>query len=451
MKKILLGVLALVLLVVVAGGLYVARLAGSLNTPQFKEQVQAEARPLLGTDVRIDEMNVALLSGVTLRGVTVANPAPFEGDLLHASAFVLRYRLLPLLSGRVEVEQLSLEKPALRLAMDAKGAYNYEKLMAGEATSKPADAPAPSGAVAVPLEIVLQDLSVSDASITMVDDAKATLMSVEDADFKSAFRVSGGVTEGRGRATIASVNLGDVLFLRNLSAPLDMTKEALKLGPLDASVAGGRTGGDLTVHLQDFGYETTLDLSGVSVRTLLEEAKPPPQVSGTLVGKARFEGTAGLETMKGSGQAEVKDCKVEDAKVLTLLSKVLKVPELANPEFEDCRVEFTLDGYRLRTPVVSLKGRAMQLVGQGKMNLESSAIDYDMNLALATALLEKIPVKELRAAFKEREDGLSAVDFRVFGTSDNPHTDLAKNIGKAAATEAVKGEVNKLLKGKKIF
>jgi len=449
MKKILLGALALVLVVVVLGGLYVAHLAKRLNTPEFREELTATARETLGTDVRIDDMQVALLSGVTLKGVAVANPKPFEGDLVTADSFVLRYKLLPLLQGRVDVEQLSLEKPALRLLMDEKGAYNYEKLMPAEGEPAATAEPSASGA-GVPLDIVLKDLSVSDASLSMADAAKATLMSVDDLDFKSAFRVSGGVTEGNGQATIALANLGDALFLRDISAPLSITKEAMKLGPLDASVAGGHTGGELTVHLQKFRFETSLDLSGVSVKTLLQEAKSAAAVSGTLVGQAKFEGTAGLETMKGSGGAEVKDCKIEDAKVLTLLSKVLQVPDLAQPEFEDCRVEFTMDGYRLKTPVVSLKGKAMQLVGQGTMNLETSKLDYDMNLALSTALLEKIPAKELRAAFKPREDGLSAVDFKIFGTSDNPQTDLAKNIGKAAATEAAKSGVNKLLK-KKIF
>jgi len=452
MKKILLGALALVLVVVVLGGLYVAHLAKRLNNLEFREELTATARETLGTAVRIDDMQVALLSGVTLKGVAVANPKPFEGDLVTVDSFVLRYKLLPLLQGRVDVEQLSLEKPALRLLMDEKGAYNYEKLMpTAEGEPKPAAAAEPTaGGAAVPLDIVLKDLSVSDASLSMADATKATLMSVEDLDFKSAFRVSGGVTEGRGQATIALANMGDALFLRDIKAPLSITKEAMKLGPLDASVAGGHTGGELTVHLQKFRFETSLDLSGVSVKTLLQEAQAAAAVSGTLVGQAKFEGTAGLETMKGSGGAEVKDCKIEDAKVLTLLSKVLQVPDLAHPEFDDCRVEFTMDGYRLKTPVVSLKSKAMQLVGGGTMNLETSKLDYDMNLALSSAFLEKIPVQELRAAFKPREDGLSAVDFKIFGTSDNPQTDLTRNIGKAAAVAGAKTGVNKLLK-KKIF
>ena len=100
---------------------------------------------------------------------------------------------------------------------------------------------------------------------------------------------------------------------------------------------------------------------------------------------------------------------------------------------------------------MSLKGQAIQVTGKGTVNLVSSALDYDLTLALATALLEKIPVKEIRAAFAEREDGFSTVDFRVFGTTLEPQSDLVSRITRAAAGEAIKGQVNKLLKGKKLF
>ena len=73
-------------------------------------------------------MDVSLLSGAVLEDVAIANPAPFPGDFLVADAFVLRYRLRPLLAGRLEVERLALERPRLALAMDARGAFNYERL-----------------------------------------------------------------------------------------------------------------------------------------------------------------------------------------------------------------------------------------------------------------------------------------------------------------------------------
>jgi hypothetical protein len=74
-----------------------------------------------------------------------------------------------------------------------------------------------------------------------------------------------------------------------------------------------------------------------------------------------------------------------------------------------------------------------------------------MELALSEKLFAKITAKELRPAFKKREDGFSVVAFRVFGTTEDPQTDLLKRIGTAAATKAVEDQVNKLLGGKKLF
>ena len=94
-----------------------------------REELLDQAKATLGTDARACATWGSRSSpGVTLEGIAVANPAPFRGDLLTADAFVLRYRLLPLLTGRVQVDRLALEKPVLALAMDAKGGFNYEKL-----------------------------------------------------------------------------------------------------------------------------------------------------------------------------------------------------------------------------------------------------------------------------------------------------------------------------------
>jgi hypothetical protein len=448
MKKTLLAAVALTFVIVICVLGYAAHLAGQLNSPEFKKQVQDEVSKQMGAEVRVEEMDIALRSGVTLRGLAVANPEPLDGDLFTAEVFALRYELMPLLSGRVEVRELSLRKPVIRLAMSADGSYNFEGL-GGTKSEEPATASSSEKSVSSPLEIVLSEVSVSDAAIFMVDDTDATLMTVEDADFESALRVTGNATLGTGRATIGTVSLADMMFLRAVSAPLEMSKEFVKLSPIQAKVAGGRATGDFTVHLQEgLRYEVALKVDGVQVERLLEEAQSAARVSGTLQASMSFVGTAGLPTMKGEGEGRVDDCKVEDAKVLALISTALQVPELASPDFDECRAEFTLNGTRLDTPVVSLKGSWLELTGKGRVNLESSRLDHQMNLAVASSLLEKIPVKEARAAFTERDDGFSALDFRVFGPMDDPQTDIASRIGRAAATEAIKDGVNKLLKRK---
>ena len=123
-------------MVILAGaGLYFAN--RYVQSPAFKEQVLATARKELGSDVRVDEFRVSLFSGVALRGVTISNPKDFPGNLLTADAFVLRYRLLPLLHRRVEIEQLSLDKPVITLARNDKSEWNYEKIGAKESEAKP--------------------------------------------------------------------------------------------------------------------------------------------------------------------------------------------------------------------------------------------------------------------------------------------------------------------------
>lgn len=447
MKKILLAVAGVVVLAVVGLLVWAGRFIGSLNTPAFQKQVLDQVSTAVGSRVEVKKMEIKLLSGVTLEGVTLANPPPFTGPLATADAVVLRYNLGSLLGGRVEVERLSLRKPVLSLVMDQKGSFNYEKLGGGAAK------PAPSGgtASAAPIQLVISKLAVEDAAVSMVDDHKASFLKVEDADLDSAFTVTAGVAEGKGKASIATLAMADMLFVRSVSSPLELSKEAVRLAPIRGKLAGGDVTGDLKLDLKAAKYAMNLDVKGAQVETLLKESGSARAVTGTLQAKASFEGTGGLPTMKGKGALEVANCKVSQAPVLALLSTVLQLPELANPSFEQCRMEFTLGGNRLQTPVLSLKAAALQLTGKGTVNLASYGLDYDMTLALNQALVEKIGVKELRSAFKDRGDGFSAIDFKVTGTSDHPQTDLASRIGKAAATQALKDQAGKLFGKKKLF
>ena len=301
------------------------------------------------------------------------------------------------------------------------------------------------------LRLVISRLAVEDGTVTMVDDRKAPFLKVEDADLESAFTVIGGVAEGKGKAGIKTLALADMLFVRGVSSPLEMSKEAVRLAPIRGKVAGGDVTGDLKLDLKAARYAMNLDVKGAQVDALLKDSGSSPAMTGSLQAKASFEGTGGLPTMKGRGRADVADCKLTKSNVMTLLAGVLQLPELASPSFDQCRVEFTLGGNRVQTPVLSLKGKALQVTGKGTMNLATYGLDYDMNLALAQSLLDKVGVKEIRAAFRDRGDGFSALDFKVTGTSDRPQTDIAARIGKAAATQALKDQAGKLFGKKKIF
>jgi uncharacterized protein involved in outer membrane biogenesis len=465
MKRILVAVAVVALVVLLAVVGYGIHLVRWLDTPAFKATLLGKAKAALGTDVEVSELGISLFSGVTLKGVTIANPAPFSGSLLQADAFVLRYRLLPLLRGRLVIDELSLREPVISLASDKRGVFNYERLGAAptrsanaavrEDASVAAGRPTPAGAgVSVPLSLVLSKLAVEDARVSMMDGTvspPATLIGIEDADFDSSVEVGAKGAAGKGEARIKLVNLADLLFLRDAKADLAVSAQKVKLAPISAKLAKGEAKAELELRLKDFRYEMSLEVKGADVETLMAEAKAGAGVSGTLVSKADFEGTGGMATIKGKGRAAIRQCRLSNVKVLALLAALIQVPELANPDFEQCVIDFRVRGYRVVTPLIDFKGSALQIAGNGTMNMESGAIAYDLSLALAEPLLRKIPVQETRAAFKPRADGLSAVDFKVYGTSDAPRTDLATRLGKAAAAETARKGAERLLSGKKLF
>jgi hypothetical protein len=443
------GALVMVALLGVLG--YAVYLVRSINTPEFKKTVLKRTASTIGTDVQVKEMKVSLLSGVTLSGVAVANPKPFKGALLTADSFVLRYRLRSLLTGRVDVERLVLKQPLLNLAMDAQGNFNYERLVptatapAARKTSK-----SPAAPIASPIELILRNLAVEHAGIVMRDEARALLLKVEDADLSASFRVTATGAQGKGDARIATINLADLMFVRDVSAPIVMSKETVSLAPIRGQLAGGDVRGDVRVDLKGgLHFTTSLDVTGVAIEKLLKEARSVPAAAGRLKAKASFEGAGGLPTIKGGGQAEIADCKLKDAKVLLLLSRVLSVPEVANPDFDQCLVDFRLASSRLRTPRLRLTGKQIQLTGQGTVNLNTSTLDYDMTLALGRALFNKVTARELRGAFKDRGDGFSTIDFKIYGSTLEPRTDLTTRLAKSAVAGAAQSGLSRLFGRKK--
>ncbi len=436
MKKLLVGGVALVFLVMIGFGLYAARLVRSLETPEFKSRVAQEASALVGARVQLASVDVSLLRGIRLGGVRIQNPPGFGGDLATVEGARLSYDLWPLLLGRIQVDELSLRKPMIKLSTDAHGAFNYQKLSAFSPAAQKTSSPAAASTSL--LRLVVSKLSVEGARFAIVDEKNVAVLRLEGVSLDSALALESGVPTGTGKARVDSLVLANALFVRGMRAGVKLTKERMSLAPLQAGLAGGAVTGEIKVDFRpDLRYTLQLTANGANVTTLLKEAGSAGTMTGTLNARARIEGAGSVLTVKGAGHAEIRDCRWTKAPLFGLLANLLQIPELADPRFDDCRVEFTLGGGQARTPVVSFKGPALELTGQGVTNLLTSVIDYDLTLALSPGLLAKVP-RPMHAAFKTRPDGFGAMPFKVTGTTGAPKTDLASRFGKAAAIEGAK-------------
>ena len=111
MKKVLLGLVALALVMVIGLGLYGAHLVRSLETPEFKAWVAQEAGAAVGAKVQLESLDVSLLRGIRLGGIHIQNPPGFAGELLVAEGAKLSYDPWSLLRGHIQVDELTLRKP----------------------------------------------------------------------------------------------------------------------------------------------------------------------------------------------------------------------------------------------------------------------------------------------------------------------------------------------------
>ncbi|MGN2250772.1 AsmA family protein [Frateuria sp. GZRe14] len=144
MKRLLIGVFAVVIALVVLGA--AALLLVDAN--HFRPQIQASLGKALGREVSIGKLHMALWTG-SLEADEIRigdDPAFGKQPFVSARSLDLGVELWPLLIHReLHVTSLTLEQPVVRLLQNRKGDWNFAGLGGGPAPSEGAGAGVPSG------------------------------------------------------------------------------------------------------------------------------------------------------------------------------------------------------------------------------------------------------------------------------------------------------------------
>lgn len=415
-----------------------------VGTPEFERELVAAAKNALGTEVGVRSLQVSVFRGFRLQDVRIANPAGFKGDLVTASEFRLGYDLWPLLFGRLQIDELAVDKPVIRGIADGGGSWNYERLKVYGGS--PGARPTGSVSASFLREFVVSKLAMKDGALTLAE-GNAVFLRMDDLDFESRLAMGARGAGGKGQARVATIALSESLFLRDTRAPIVVSTAGLLLDPISARLADGPLAGRIRLDLvPDLRWAMDLEVKGARVETLLQEAGAMPSLTGRLQATASLTGTGGAGTAKGRARAHIDSCEAKGQAVFLALAVLLQLSELQSPRFDDCRMEFELGGGVARTTVLHFKSRTVELSGKGTYGLATTALDYDLTLGLSPELVAKIPGNTTRAAFKRRDDGFGTIDFGVAGTSAAPKVDLVTRLGASLAKEAVKEGVRKLFK-----
>ncbi len=329
MKKILIGIA--VVLVVIVGAAVVAPLFVPLDT--VRDQIVAQVEAATGRDFTIDgdiHLSVLPSAEIDIDGMRLANAPGGEADsMVRLGGLRVELRLLPLLTGAVEIARFVLVDPVINLEVDADGRANWvfaaQEGAGGTAPAAESAAPPSSGAPAAADGegggFALNDLKLGDVRIEngtlSYRDARGARYKVEKIDMAlklaslaSPLAADGALTFNGKRLTIEAVAETPARLLAGERAALRLSVAG---EPLRLTFEGGATAADAA------SLEGSVDLSVPSVRDLAAWAGAPLDAPGSGLGPLAIKGklaadptriafsdaTLALDAIKGSGAVSV--------------------------------------------------------------------------------------------------------------------------------------------------
>ena len=122
-------VLGIMVVLVVGGGASIAYQASTLDA-RVKNRIEASGSEALGLPVRVDAVELSLLSGrAVFRDLRVGNPPGYsDADALRLAEVRLQIDLSTLLGDVLVVEELAIEQPRVNVELDAAGLSNIEQI-----------------------------------------------------------------------------------------------------------------------------------------------------------------------------------------------------------------------------------------------------------------------------------------------------------------------------------
>jgi len=183
-KKILVGLGAVVVL------LFIAALVAPMFVPWDKVKAQAEEKisEITHHKITIGKIGFNVFRGVEIRNLRVENAGGFSKDpLLTDEAVIVKYRLLPLLVGKVVMKAIILDKPTLVVEKDAEGRFNFSDMIPAkkEGAEEPKEKEAKEGGPAkLPVSVLISRVAINQASLTYRDMGKKQEYKIDDLNLK---------------------------------------------------------------------------------------------------------------------------------------------------------------------------------------------------------------------------------------------------------------------------
>ena len=456
-KAILIGLGALLVLgivLLVGLNLYV-------QSPGAQTRIQDELSKALRLPLKLINTSVTPWSDLRITGITIPNGG---ANFLEAASFTARYRLLPLLEGKLIITEMIVDTPKIVWVQNAEGQWKMpvpEEAVEEEKSPKPGDPSAPPPSETAPsdnssaakpkkpkkapksevetaandqpkpakpgsFEVVINRFDVKNGTVELFDKSNKRVAILSEVNMiyttLSAERVEG-------TATIGKAVWDNVLTVENLRTPFKYADHEFALPEITAALAGGSVRGRFTQRDDRTAspFKAAFDIDQVDLNRVMTEAGAPPgQAAGRLGGQFEMHGDARrTDKAEGSGHLDVRDGQFRELEFFQGIGQALGIRELSDFRLKEGHADVRLGGEKLYVENLLLTTPDLQLGAKGTVRIgkDDKKVSLDAQLSVQESLVRQLPGL-VRDSFAVADDNRRTIDFKVTGTTEKLKTDL---------------------------
>ncbi|HEX5647478.1 MAG TPA: AsmA family protein, partial [Nitrospira sp.] len=299
-----------------------------IDLNKYQDQYKPIIEEALNRKVQLQDIRLTVWPriGARVAGFAVLDdPAFSSGPFASLSSLDVGVKLMPLLSGKVEVEEMTLRDPVITVVKNRKGVLNVATIgKPGKAApTEPSRAPIPSteGPLKILALLAVDQVSIAGGKMTYRDlsAAKPTEYVLQDLDF-----LLKSVRLGQ----TPSLHLDTVVQPLNLPVRLDGTfgplKETTDIDAINFQLALGKT--EFTITGKVSGQDATVNIDSPAINTAnlpmtLPLAKPVEaknlQIAAEVKGREVRLNNLSLQVFDGQVKGQAKIVTGSDAPPFT--------------------------------------------------------------------------------------------------------------------------------------
>lgn len=431
MKKIV--ILLLVILVLIGAILAIAASQASHLINKFKPDIEHAASEALKVKATLGDIEVSVLPSLKLN-VREVKLASSPQESLTLNNLFIHLNLLPLLSGALEISEISLDQPSLTVIKNANGGFEVVGLPQSQTTAQTpssqaehkrfsADSNPSSPSSSSALKIDLQKLKVSGAKITLKDDAKSKTLVISDVNFSS------GITFDGNQAKLSSLSFG---------ANLNGTGKVQMDGELNASKDGSGEG-KFNLSLNNFQPKLLQEFFTGNPGTELQQ---PANINSKIGISFKSGGSFELKMETNSERIITDQFEVT---ALMLRANIAGSPAQQNVSISPLTFKFNGEALSLKTQISLSPTRIV--VKNYELDGFNGAVTGDAELQESKKLLFKANAKGLN--IESLLKAATRAPARVTGVLSKLDTHIETDI--SAPTKSVTGDAKVLVEGGKVL